>query len=106
MYSIRAYGEMVLDRHRTGAYIEALRRSVKPGSVVLDLGAGCGVFALVACQLGARRVVAVEPNEVVHLARQIAADCGYSDRIEFIQDISTKVSPLEPADVIVSDLRG
>ncbi len=96
----------MVDRHRIGAYVEALRRSVKPGSLVLDLGSGCGVFALVACQLGARHVVAIEPDEVILLAREMAAECGYADRIEFIQDFSTNVSLPEHADVIVSDLRG
>ncbi len=64
---------MVADRHRTGAYVEALRRAVRPGSFVLDIGAGCGVFSLVACRLGARRVVAVEPDDVILVAREIAA---------------------------------
>lgn len=106
MYSIHGHGEMVADRHRTGAYVEALRRSVKPGALVLDIGAGSGVFSLVACQLGARRVVAVEPDDVILVARAIAADCGYADRIEFLQALSTDVSLPERADVIVSDLRG
>ena len=106
MYSISGYGEMIGDTVRMSAYEEALRRSVKPGSVVVDIGTGTGIMAILACRFGARRVYAIEPDDVIQVARQIAADNGFSDRIEFIQDISTQVELPEPADVIVSDLRG
>ncbi len=88
------------------AYARALQQSVKPGSVVLDIGTGTGICALLACQLGARRVYAVEPSDAIQVAREIAAANGYADRIEFIQDLSTNITLPERADVIVSDLRG
>jgi protein arginine N-methyltransferase 1 len=106
MYSIADYGEMIADQVRMNGYIEALKRSVKPGAIVIDLGAGIGIFAMLACQFGARKVYAIEPNDAIHVARQIANANGYADRIEFIQELSTKVSLPEKADVIVSDLRG
>jgi SAM-dependent methyltransferase len=37
-------------------------REVRPGALVLDLGAGHGVFARLALDAGARRVVALEPD--------------------------------------------
>lgn len=106
MYSVSAYGQMFADSIRMDAYVRALRQSVKPGSVVLDIGTGTGVCALLACQLGARRVYAIEPGDAIQVAREIAAANGYADRIEFIQDLSTKITLPERADVIVSDLRG
>jgi protein arginine N-methyltransferase 1 len=106
MYSISGYGSMIADRVRMEAYGEALRQSVRPGSVVLDIGTGTGIFALLACRCGARRVHAVEPDNAVHVAREIAAANGCADRIEFIQDLSTRVTLPDRADVIVSDLRG
>ncbi len=105
-YNIRNYGDMMRDRVRMDAYAEALRRAVRPGCVVLDIGTGTGIFALLACRLGARRVYAIEVNDAIHLAREIAIANGYGDRITFIQDFSSQVSLPEPADVIVSDLRG
>ena len=88
------------------AYAAALRRTVKPDSIVMDLGCGSGVFALLACKLGARKVYAVEPENVIAIAREAAAANGYADKIEFIEDHSTKIALPEPATIIVSDLRG
>lgn len=105
-YSLGGYGRMLTDRVRTAAYVDALTGSVRPGMVVLEIGAGPGFFSLIACELGAGTVIAVEPHPVVALGPQIAAENGRGDQIRFIQDISTNISLAEPADVIVSDLRG
>jgi predicted RNA methylase len=72
-YSLSGYGEMIADRVRTGAFVEALRAAIRPGAVVMDIGTGPGVMAVLACQLGAKSVYAIEPSEVVEVAREIAA---------------------------------
>jgi protein arginine N-methyltransferase 1 len=105
-YTIRGHGSMIADRVRMDAYEAALERTVRPGSVVLDIGTGTGLMALIACRLGARRVYAVDPGDSIHLARAVARSAGVADRVEFIQDISTRVDLPERADVVVSDLRG
>jgi len=106
MYSVAGYGKMVADAPRMEAYVGALRQVVKPGSVVVDLGSGPGLFALLACQLGARRVYAIEADNVIEVARQAAIANGYQERLICIQDYSTRVTLPERADVIISDLRG
>ncbi|HSL53818.1 MAG TPA: 50S ribosomal protein L11 methyltransferase [Pyrinomonadaceae bacterium] len=106
MYSLHFYGQMLADFPRMHAYAAALRQAIRPDSVVMDLGCGPGVFALLACKLGARRVYAVEPNNVVGLAREAAAANGFVDRIEFFEKLSTEIALPEPATIIVSDLRG
>src|SRR5690348_3033862 len=106
MYSLNFYGQMLADASRMDAYARALRQTIRPDSVVMDLGCGPGVFALLACKLGARRVYAVEPNNVIGLAREAAAANGFADRIEFFEELSTEISLPEPATIIVSDLRG
>lgn len=106
MYSLHFYGQMLADAPRMDAYAAALRHVVSHDSVVMDLGCGPGVFALLACKLGARRVYAVEPNNVVGLAREAAAANGFDDRIEFFEKLSTEITLPEPATIIVSDLRG
>lgn len=106
LYSVFDYGGMIADRARVDAYMRALRQTITPASVVLDIGTGTGIFALLACQLGARRVYAVEPDAAIQVAREIAAANGFAGRVEFIQKLSTEVTLPERADVIVSDLGG
>src|SRR5438552_1225796 len=106
LYSVYDYGGLLFDRIRSDAYAQALRQEVRPGSVVVDIGTGAGMFALLACQFGARKVYAIEPDEAIQVAREMAAANGYGDRVEFFQDVSTRVDLPEQADVIVSDLRG
>lgn len=106
MYSLHFYGEMIANAPRVGPYVEALRRSVTADSVVLDLGCGQGLFALLACRFGARRVYAVEPDNVINIAREAAIANGCAGRIEFFQNVSTEVTLPEPATIIISDLRG
>jgi protein arginine N-methyltransferase 1 len=112
MYRLRDYGDLISDRVRTGSYAEALRRTVKPGSVVLDIGTGPGIFAILACQLGASRVFALEMQEIIQVARENAAATFCADgtacteRIEFIEDFSTNVTLSSQVDVIISDLHG
>lgn len=106
MYNLRDYGDMIADETRTDAYVEALRRAVRPGAVVVDIGTGFGFFAVIACQLGARHVYAIESNPVVRLGSDIARANGCADHITFIHNLSTHIDLPERADVILSDLRG
>jgi protein arginine N-methyltransferase 1 len=105
-YSVADYGAMIFDRARTSAYVGALRNTLRPGMVVIDIGTGTGFFAMVACRLGARRVYAIEPEDVIQVARENAAANGCAGRIEFIQALSTDVSLPERADLMISDLSG
>jgi type I protein arginine methyltransferase len=105
-YSLRGYGRMIADEVRMRAYRDALAASIEPGDSVLDLGAGTGIVSLLACQLGAGKVYAVEPSDALAVARQLAEDNGCADRIEFLQAASFDVHLPAPADVLVSDLRG
>src|SRR5207249_1033056 len=106
MYRVEHYGRMIADDVRMGGYARAMEELLKPDSVVLDIGTGTGICALLACRLGARHVYAIEPADVIGIAREAARENGFSDRIEFIQNISTQVTLAERADLIVSDLRG
>ena len=96
---------MITDPVRAEAYVSALKAAVRPGATVVEIGTGVRYFAIVACRAGAERVVAIEPDPAIHLAAELARLNGCGDRIRFIQDLSSRVS-LEPADVLVSDLRG
>ena len=106
MYSLYSYGKMLDDKVRAAAYADALAATVRPGCVVLEIGTGIGVFAVLAHRLGARRVIALETDAAIQVAREVAAANGCGDAIEFRQARSDRVTLDEKADVIISDLRG
>ena len=76
-YSLSSYGEMIADHPRTDAYVNAIRQSLHPGDIVLDIGSGPGLFALVACHMGASKVYALEPDNSILLAAENARENGF-----------------------------
>lgn len=106
VYSLHGFAAMLQDGVRLEAYRDALRTALRPGDVVVDLGCGVGVLGLLALQLGASQVYAIESADVIELARETAARNGVADRMHFIQGCSREVELPVRADVVVSDLHG
>jgi ubiquinone/menaquinone biosynthesis C-methylase UbiE len=106
MYDLVGYGTMIADKGRTSAYARALEQLVTPDSVVLDIGTGAGIMALLACRAGAARVYAVEPAGIIDVAREAAAANGFANRIRFIQAMSTEIDLPEQVDGIVAEIHG
>ncbi|MFQ6112097.1 MAG: methyltransferase domain-containing protein [Nitrospinota bacterium] len=103
---IFTHNDMLKDRVRCESYRRAIHRRVRPGDVVLDLGCGTGLLSFFACQAGARKVYAVEEQDIVHLAREAARRNRFSERIEFLQAFSLDLSLPEKVDIILSELIG
>jgi len=100
------YYQMLSDHIRMQAFHKAISRMIKPGDIVIDLGAGTGVLGIWALQAGAARVYAIEQTDAIALAREIARVNGCSDRMEFIQDNSMNVTLPQRANAIVSETLG
>ena len=100
---------MLADSARNEAYARAIRESVRPGDVVLDIGTGSGLLAMMAAQAGAARVVACEANPALAAtAREIVGRNGFGDRIEIVAGKSTALERSGTlaggADLIVSEI--
>jgi 16S rRNA G966 N2-methylase RsmD len=106
MYTVADYGRMAGDGVRMDAYARAIAATVRPGAVVLDLGAGTGIMSLLAVRQGARRVHAVDPNPAVWLAAELARENGAADKVVVHQASSLEMAVPEPVDVVISDMRG
>lgn len=106
MYSFFDYAWMMEDEVRNAAYIAALEKLVRPGAVVVDLGAGVGTWSLFCARLGARKVYAIESSPVIHIGKSLAEANGLAGQIEFLHALSTDVSLPEPADLIVFEIHG
>lgn len=58
--SIELITECLSDTERTSKIVEVIKKTVKPGNVVLDAGTGSAILAMTAAQAGASKVIAVE----------------------------------------------
>jgi type I protein arginine methyltransferase len=106
MYDLHSFGNMIGDDVRINSYAKALEQSVKPGMTVVDLGAGTGIFSMLACRYGAAKVHAIELSDCVSVGRELTAANGFSDHILWHHSKSFDVTLPEQADLLVADIRG
>ncbi len=98
---------MLADSVRNQAFLQALQAHVHADSVVLDIGAGFGVWAITAAKLGAKKVVAVDSNELLLGAiKKLAEQCGVADRVDAICGYSTDLDLPREFDIVVSETIG
>jgi SAM-dependent methyltransferase len=100
------HNAMMFDATRNELYARAIRKLVKPDSVVLDLGAGLGVHGLLAAGAGAARVYLVEPQPVAHAASEAAQANGLSNRVVVLHDRIEDVQLPQAVDLIISVFTG
>lgn len=104
---VKTHETLLRDGVRNAAFYKALEKNIKPGDAVLDIGAGTGIWAIAAAKLGAKRVVAIDADELmVGVIKIIAAEHGVSDRVEAIWGNSFDVSLAREFDVVVSETIG
>ncbi|HEY0427500.1 MAG TPA: 50S ribosomal protein L11 methyltransferase [Pyrinomonadaceae bacterium] len=103
---LSVHREMIYDDVRTSAFSRAISEAVKPGDVVLDLGTGTGLLALMAVRAKARKVYAIEKTNIIEVAKANAKRVIGSDIIEFLMADSRSVELPERVDVIVSEVIG
>ncbi len=100
---------MVNDVGRNEVYRKAIERAVKKDDVVLDIGTGSGLLAMMAARAGARQVIACEMlGPMAEMARRIIARNGYDDIITVLPKQSNELvvgdDLPEPASVVISEI--
>lgn len=96
---------LVADAIRMNAYRDGIRRNIKPGDVVVDLGTGTGILAMLAAQQGAKVVHAIDLSTIVTLAERLARANGFTN-IAFHNISSRRFGLDEPVDVILHEQIG
>lgn len=95
----------LIDEKRTLAYGKAISATVRPGDVVVDMGTGSGVLAMLAARAGAKTVYAVEIDQsnIATLGAVFRAN-GLEDRIVLIHGDVCKIDLPEKVDVIIGEM--
>lgn len=100
---------MLADDARNQAYQKAIQQIVKAGDIVLDIGTGSGLLAMMSVEAGAEHVYACESNPILaDLANKVIAQNGMDHAITIIPKHSSKMSvgidmPVH-ADVLVTEI--
>lgn len=100
------HGLMLADEYRNNALATAIADIVKLGDVVIDVGTGSGLLAMLAARAGAKRVYAIEHSSMAIAAKQLIEINGFSDSIKVIHKSSFQWEPQERADVILCETLG
>lgn len=95
----------LIDTERTEAFAKAIAATVRRGDVVVDMGTGSGVLAMLAARAGARKVYAVEldGNNIATLEAVFRAN-GLEDRIVLVRGDACKVDLPQEVDVIIGEM--
>jgi predicted RNA methylase len=93
------------DAVRTTSFQTAIKRTVQPGDVVLEVGAGTGILSLFAAAAGARKVYAVEIDEYLceGLAETVRAN-GFTGVIEVVPGDAREIDLPAAVDVVIAEL--
>ncbi|HEX8556983.1 MAG TPA: 50S ribosomal protein L11 methyltransferase [Pyrinomonadaceae bacterium] len=89
----RWHFEMLNDERRNEAFERALSKVVTPDSVVLDIGSGTGLLAMMAARAGAGATVSCEMvAPLADLAREVVARNGLAGKIQIMSKKSTDLA--------------
>ncbi|MGI5324656.1 50S ribosomal protein L11 methyltransferase [Actinomadura nitritigenes] len=107
----RWHWEMLHDEERAELYDRAIRRAVAaaPDALVLDIGAGSGLLAMMAARAGARQVVACEGQpSVAETTSRVVRVAGYDDAVSVVAKMSTRMAVPQDlprrADLLVTEI--
>jgi len=104
--SLHVHRWMLRDGPRMAAFQRGIEAMVRPGAVVLDVGAGSGILSLMAARAGAARVYAVERTPVARLARQLVQRNGLAGVVRVLEADLQQLQLPEAVDLIVSEWLG
>lgn len=100
---------MLGDLKRNEGYDQVIKRKVKSGDTVLDIGTGSGLLSMMCARAGAKKVYTCETIEAIaEAAKLVIKDNHYEEQIEVFNAKSNKLKVGEDlpqkVDVLVSEI--
>lgn len=111
-YYFQRYGDlelqrrMVKDHRRTEAFAQAISEVVKKSDVVLDVGTGTGLLAMLAARAGAGRVYAIDQAEVTQTAANLMKANGLDRQVKVFRGFAQELQLDEPVTLLISEWLG
>lgn len=109
---LKPYGDiemqrrMVSDLTRTNAFAAAIKEVVRQGDIVLDVGTGTGILAMLAAKAGAGKVYGVDLTDIADVARDLARINGLAEKVHFIRDSAGELVLDTKVDLLISEWLG
>lgn len=100
---IDRYIAFLRDRHRIDSFRRAIEEVVRPGDVLVEVGAGLGTYSFFAARVGARKVYAIEVGNVHELLSALVRDNDFQDRIRPVATRAEHLSLASKADVLLTE---
>jgi predicted RNA methylase len=95
----------LIDKNRTIAFKKAIKNTIKKGDIVVDMGSGTGILAMLAVDAGASKVYAIEIDKKnIKTLNKTFLDNGYGSTIQIIEGDVTKIKLPEKVDVIIGEM--
>src|SRR5262245_29207409 len=111
-YYFKRYGDlelqrrMVADRWRTDSFARAIKEVVHRSDVVLDVGTGTGILAMLAARAGAKRVYAIDQSEIAQTAANLVKANGLDHMVKVFRGPARELELDEKVDVLISEWLG
>lgn len=101
--TIHHYRQMLDDRKRLALFREAVLETVRPGSVVAEIGSGVGTFGFFALEAGARKIYGIDSDPIIEVAKAVSKDNGLDDRSVFLSGGSDEINLPEKVDFLIAE---
>ncbi|MDO8643641.1 MAG: 50S ribosomal protein L11 methyltransferase [bacterium] len=98
---------MIEDPHRTDPLLAAIKKTVRSGDLVVDVGTGLGLLAIASVQAGAGHVWGIDyDKEALNYAKKAANRAGVFEKISWIPGLSFEAKLKKRVDLILCETVG
>lgn len=104
-FEILHAANLLSQKSRLRKFEKVIKRIVKQGMIVADIGTGTGILAFLAARAGAAKVIGIDVNELsLEYARHAARLNGLDNTVEFHLTHFLDFIPEEKCDIVICEM--